>query len=184
MVRPGQIYKVAANVLKARHPIIVRASIQRNGVELSTDSQLTKENIPETLIMRVSYVIFCVDFEQFTWIILFTLYLKDIKTGLKNRLILSLQIYYLFKLIYSNIMSLFACKCKRKFCNYFTNLKILSKHNFSECTGYILLWHEKNLQLTLIFFSTSPHCLYKNYYVGNSALILILYNAEVLIFTK
>lgn len=53
LVRPGQIYKLAATVLKSRHPLHIKASILRNGVELSADSQNTKEGIPETLIMRV-----------------------------------------------------------------------------------------------------------------------------------
>ncbi|XP_046661974.1 CD109 antigen isoform X3 [Homalodisca vitripennis] len=53
MVRPGQIYKVACSVLKSKHQLTVRAAIQRNGVELGADSQLVKEGIPETLILRV-----------------------------------------------------------------------------------------------------------------------------------
>uniref|UniRef100_A0A1B6D127 TEP1-F n=1 Tax=Clastoptera arizonana TaxID=38151 RepID=A0A1B6D127_9HEMI len=53
MLRPGQIYRVAVNVLKVRNPIVVRAAIQRNGVELTSDSQLIKEGVPETLIMRI-----------------------------------------------------------------------------------------------------------------------------------
>lgn len=53
LVRPGQIYKLSVRLYHARHPIHVRASIQRNGVELSSNMQHVKENIPETLIMRV-----------------------------------------------------------------------------------------------------------------------------------
>ncbi|XP_063238725.1 CD109 antigen-like [Bacillus rossius redtenbacheri] len=53
MVRPGQVYRVAVLVLRAPLPLTVRASVQRNGVELSADWQDVKEGIPETLIMRV-----------------------------------------------------------------------------------------------------------------------------------
>lgn len=53
LVRPGQIYKLSVRLYHARHPIHVRASIQRNGVELSSNMQHVKENIPETLIMRI-----------------------------------------------------------------------------------------------------------------------------------
>ncbi|XP_012283890.1 CD109 antigen [Orussus abietinus] len=53
MVRPGQIYRVAANVLRSPFPMTVRASIQRNGVEIAADHQEVKEGIPETLSMRM-----------------------------------------------------------------------------------------------------------------------------------
>ncbi|XP_067001675.2 CD109 antigen [Anabrus simplex] len=53
MVRPGQIYRVAVSVLQAPLPLTVRASIQRNGVEMSVASQDVKEGVPETLIMRI-----------------------------------------------------------------------------------------------------------------------------------
>lgn len=53
MVRPGQIYKVAVSILQASLPLTIRSSIQRNGVELSSDNKEVKEGIPETLIMRV-----------------------------------------------------------------------------------------------------------------------------------
>lgn len=54
MVRPGQLYRVSATVLKEKQPLIVRASIQRNGVEVTADHKEVKEGIPETLLMRVS----------------------------------------------------------------------------------------------------------------------------------
>nr|CAI5865848.1 unnamed protein product [Callosobruchus analis] len=53
MVRPGQLYRVSALVLKEKQPLTVRASIQRNGVEVSSDYKDVKEGIPETLLMRV-----------------------------------------------------------------------------------------------------------------------------------
>jgi len=53
MVRPGQVYKVAVTVYKAKQPISVRASIQRNGVELASDTSLIKEGIQETLLLLV-----------------------------------------------------------------------------------------------------------------------------------
>lgn len=55
MVRPGQLYRVAVTVLKTKQPLTVRASIQRNGVEMSTDRKNVTENIPETLLMRVGF---------------------------------------------------------------------------------------------------------------------------------
>lgn len=57
MVRPGQLYRVAVSILKEqRQPITVRASIQRNGIEVSADHKLVKRGIPETLLMRVNCV--------------------------------------------------------------------------------------------------------------------------------
>ncbi|XP_018320205.1 CD109 antigen [Agrilus planipennis] len=53
IVRPGQLYRVSVQVFRTRQPLTVRASIQRNGVEMSTDHKEIKENIPETLLMRV-----------------------------------------------------------------------------------------------------------------------------------
>ncbi|GAB0098879.1 macroglobulin complement-related [Sergentomyia squamirostris] len=55
MVRPGQVYRVAVNVVSTPLPIAVRASISRNGVEMSHDSKNVKEGIPEELLMRVPY---------------------------------------------------------------------------------------------------------------------------------
>lgn len=53
MVRPGQLYRVSVIVLKEKQPLTVRASIQRNGVEMSADHKNVKEGIPETMLMRV-----------------------------------------------------------------------------------------------------------------------------------
>lgn len=53
MVRPGQIYRVSVTVYKTKKPISVRASIQRNGVELSSDTSVIKEGIQETLLLLV-----------------------------------------------------------------------------------------------------------------------------------
>lgn len=53
MVRPGHVYRVAVTVLQSHLPLTVRASIQRNGVELTADSEEVKEGIPETLAMRI-----------------------------------------------------------------------------------------------------------------------------------
>lgn len=52
-IRPGQVYRVTATVYQSNVPITVRASIQRNGVELASASQECKEYIPETLLLRV-----------------------------------------------------------------------------------------------------------------------------------
>lgn len=56
MVRPGQLYRVAVRLLKETYPITVRASIQRNGVEVSADNKDVKEGIMETLLMRVRII--------------------------------------------------------------------------------------------------------------------------------
>lgn len=53
MVRPGQIYRVSVTVYKAKQPISVRASIQRNGVELASEISVIKEGIQETLLLLV-----------------------------------------------------------------------------------------------------------------------------------
>lgn len=61
MVRPSQLYRVAVTVFKTRQPLIIRASISRDGVEMSTDSKGVTEGIPETLLMRVSCEIYKLD---------------------------------------------------------------------------------------------------------------------------
>ncbi|XP_047030679.1 CD109 antigen [Helicoverpa zea] len=53
MVRPGQIYKISANILQARMQMTIRASISCNGVEITDVNQRVKEGVPEILNMRV-----------------------------------------------------------------------------------------------------------------------------------
>ncbi|GFW23841.1 CD109 antigen [Trichonephila clavipes] len=53
MVRPGQVYRVNVNIFQTMFPITVRASIQRDGVELATAIQEVKQNIPETLLLKM-----------------------------------------------------------------------------------------------------------------------------------
>lgn len=53
MVRPSQLYRVAVTVLKAKQQLTVRASIQRNDVEVSSDHKNITVGIPETLLMEV-----------------------------------------------------------------------------------------------------------------------------------
>jgi CD109 antigen len=53
MVRPGAIYRVFVTVTDTPKPLTVRASIARDGVEMSHDSKDIKANVPETLLMRV-----------------------------------------------------------------------------------------------------------------------------------
>mgnify|MGYP005984084509 FL=1 len=52
-VRPGQLYRVVATILQEEEPLTVRASITRNGVEMTEDHKVVKQGIPETLLMRV-----------------------------------------------------------------------------------------------------------------------------------
>ena len=53
VVRPAQVYRVAATVYSMKHPLTIRSSIQRNGVEVAADSRDVKKGIPEVLLMRV-----------------------------------------------------------------------------------------------------------------------------------
>lgn len=53
MIRPSQVYKVSVTVYKAKQPISVRASIQRNGVEIASDISVIIEGIQETLLLLV-----------------------------------------------------------------------------------------------------------------------------------
>lgn len=53
MIRPGQVYRVAVNILKSQLPMMVRSAIQRNGVEISADYKEVHEGIPEKLMMRM-----------------------------------------------------------------------------------------------------------------------------------
>lgn len=53
MVRPGQVYRVAVNVLQSLLPLTVRSSIQWNGVEIAAAHEDVKPGIPETLMMKM-----------------------------------------------------------------------------------------------------------------------------------
>ena len=52
-IRPAQVFRVTATVYQSNLPITVRASIQRNGVELTAASQECKDGVPEQLLLRV-----------------------------------------------------------------------------------------------------------------------------------
>lgn len=52
-IRPGQVYRVSVTVYRSNLPITVRASLQRNGVELTSSVQECRSRIPETLLLRV-----------------------------------------------------------------------------------------------------------------------------------
>lgn len=60
LVRPGQLYRVSVTILQEKQPLTVRASISRNGVEMTSDYKAVKEGITETLLMRVIYIIFVI----------------------------------------------------------------------------------------------------------------------------
>lgn len=53
MIRPGQVYRVSVTVYKTKQPISVRASIQRDGVELTSATSVMKEGIQATLLLLV-----------------------------------------------------------------------------------------------------------------------------------
>lgn len=52
-MRPGQVYRILVTIYRTTAPINVRASLLRNGIELSSAVQSCKENIPETLLLRM-----------------------------------------------------------------------------------------------------------------------------------
>lgn len=53
MVRPGQIYRVSVSINDVGSALTVRGSISRDGVEMTYDSKDVRENVMETLLMRV-----------------------------------------------------------------------------------------------------------------------------------
>lgn len=57
-VRPGQVYSVYVTVFKFISPITVRASIQRDGVELASATQECRSSVPETLLLKVRFNLF------------------------------------------------------------------------------------------------------------------------------
>ena len=57
MVRPGLLYQVYVSVLKANQALVVRASLLRDGVEIATDNKDIKVNVPEKLLLKVSFLI-------------------------------------------------------------------------------------------------------------------------------
>lgn len=57
MVRPGQIYRVLVTIFQTQaqpHPIDVRASILRNGVDTGSQIKTCHPNVQETLMIQVS----------------------------------------------------------------------------------------------------------------------------------
>ncbi|CAD6233371.1 GSCOCT00007160001.2-RA-CDS [Cotesia congregata] len=55
LCRPGQIYRLAVDVLQSALPMTVRASIQRDGVEVGSDYKEIKEGIPENLMIKIPH---------------------------------------------------------------------------------------------------------------------------------
>lgn len=53
IVRPGQLYRVAVTVLRSSLPVTVRATMQRNGVEIAAARQEVALGITETVALRV-----------------------------------------------------------------------------------------------------------------------------------
>ncbi|UYV64761.1 Tep6, partial [Cordylochernes scorpioides] len=53
-IRPGQVYRVLATVYRTSQPITVRASLQRDGVELASTSQKTTVGVAETLLLKMA----------------------------------------------------------------------------------------------------------------------------------
>lgn len=54
-IRPGQVYKVLVTVYHSQLPITVRASIQKNDVEISSSSQDCESGIPNNLLLHIPY---------------------------------------------------------------------------------------------------------------------------------
>ncbi|KAG8180373.1 hypothetical protein JTE90_025423 [Oedothorax gibbosus] len=52
-VRPGQVYRVTVTVFKSSAPISVRASIQRDGVELASAIQECRAMHPEKILLKI-----------------------------------------------------------------------------------------------------------------------------------
>lgn len=53
MVRPGQVYRVSVSVNNLRQDLTIRASISRDGVEMSHDSKDVHNGLHEKLLMRI-----------------------------------------------------------------------------------------------------------------------------------
>jgi len=52
-VRPGQLYRLAVSILRSPLPVTVKATIQRNGVEVAAARQVTALGVTETVTLRV-----------------------------------------------------------------------------------------------------------------------------------
>ncbi|XP_022237429.1 CD109 antigen-like [Limulus polyphemus] len=53
VIRPGQPYRVYVTVYRPSIPITVKASIQRDGVDLASTTKQYRSNVPETLLLKV-----------------------------------------------------------------------------------------------------------------------------------
>ncbi|XP_068210039.1 CD109 antigen-like [Palaemon carinicauda] len=52
-LRPGSVYRVVVSILYLKHPVDVRASLQKDGVEVSSGRQQVIEGYPETMLLQV-----------------------------------------------------------------------------------------------------------------------------------
>ncbi|XP_064101086.1 CD109 antigen-like [Macrobrachium nipponense] len=52
-LRPGSVYRVVVSILYLRHPVDVRASLQKDGVEVASGRQEVIEGYPETMLLQV-----------------------------------------------------------------------------------------------------------------------------------
>lgn len=52
-LRPGAVYRCVVSVLYLDHPVDVRASLQKDGVEIASAKQDIIKGYPETLLLQV-----------------------------------------------------------------------------------------------------------------------------------
>lgn len=53
VVRPGTVYRVMVDVLEARQPVDTRASLLRDGVQISSAIATLQKGYPDTLLLQV-----------------------------------------------------------------------------------------------------------------------------------
>lgn len=52
-LRPGAVYRCVVSILYLDHPVDVRASLQKDGVEIASAKQDIIKGYPETLLLQV-----------------------------------------------------------------------------------------------------------------------------------
>lgn len=58
-LRPGAVYRCVVSILYLDHPVDVRASLQKDGVEIASAKQDIIKGYPETLLLQVFILNLC-----------------------------------------------------------------------------------------------------------------------------
>ena len=55
VVRPGTVYRVVVDILRARQPVDTRAALLRDGVQIGSATARLQAGYPDTLLLKVRH---------------------------------------------------------------------------------------------------------------------------------